>query len=418
MDIRKNGSYSIPVYLVTVGIVVVMAGGASLAGAPDTAEVLTTSYELTHNITTAEAESVVAKLEKALANCTDDYLAFRLRYRIAMIHFRAHRLEPSKAGFLQISQDPKCPEIVKVCSLNMIGQISRLMGNDKEALEAFDQTASLLAQKFSSGIEKAACSALKKLWILVLFSRAEIFEMQGDYASGIIEYENLLEVLSQNGKGQLSQYAAGVNDRLSQLYLRHGDTDKYVKAALALTAGCPEYYRAGIIKLEIECVKFLKAVGGDFDFSNGSFGAPAYTIAYLRRAIDLDSAQDMAEELDRLSREYAGSYSGILLGYHYAWLLDALGEEDKALEVLARASSDECFGANEKHCRTTIVETIQGYAKIQRAIILGEKANYSEALQVLDSLRTDQSESHVPELAEAVSKSIQTLKREVHRNEN
>lgn len=401
-----------------VGIVVVMAGGASLAGVPDAAEVLIASYEATEGISTTEAEPVVAKLEKALANCTDDYLAFRLKYRIAMINFRAHGMEPSKARFLQIAQDPKCPEIVKVCSLNMIGQISRLMGNDKEALEAFDQTSSLLARKFSWGVEDSACSGLKKLWVLVVFSRAEIFEMQGDYASGVVEYENLLEALSQNRRGRFSQYAAGVNDRLCQLYLHQGDTGKYVKSALALTAGYPEYYRTGIIKLEIECVKFLKTVGVDFNFSDGSFSAPSYTIAYLRRARDLDSAQDMAEKLDRLSREYADGYSGILLGYHYAWLLDALGERDRALEVLARVSSDECFGANEKHCRITIVETIQRYAKIQRAIILGEKANYSEALQVLDSLRTDQSESHISELAKAVSKGMQTLKREVRRNEN
>jgi len=417
MDIRKNGSYSITVYLATVGIVAVMAGGASLAGAPDAAEVLTASYEATEGISTTEAEPIVAKLEKALANCTDDYLAFRLKYRIAMIYFRADRMEPSKAGFLQIAQDPKCPEIVKVCSLNMIGQISRLMGNDKEALEAFDQTSSLLARKFSSGAEDSACSALKKLWVLVVFGRAEVFEMQGDYASGVVEFESLLEVLSRK-KGRFSQYAAGVNDRLCQLYLRQGDTGKYVKAARALTAAYPEYYRTGIIKLEIECVKSLKSVGVDFNFSDGSFSAPSYTIAYLRRARDLDSAQDMAEKLDRLSGEYADGYSGILLGYHYAWLLDALGERDRALEMLARVSSDECFGADEKHCRITIVETIQRYAKIQRAIILGEKANYSEALQVLDSLRTDQSESHISELAKAVSKGMQTLKREVHRNEN
>lgn len=417
MDIQKNGSYSLIFHFALLGIVLGIAEGASLAGARGTTKVLITSYDITQNITTAEAESVVADLEEALANCEDDYLAFRLKYRIAVIYFRACMMDASKARFLQIVDDPKCPEIIQACSSNMIGQISRLIGHDKEALEIFDKTANLLEQQFSLGIEDAVYSTLMELWMSALFSRAEIFETQQDYASAIIEYERLLEKVNQNKKGQFG-HAASVNDRLSQLYLRRGDIGKYVTLAQGLAIDYPKYYRTGIVKFEIECVKFLKSVSADLDLANGSFNAPACTIAYLRNSRDVGSAQDIVDKLDKLSKEYANSYSGILLGYHYAWLLDALGERSKAMDMFVQISSNDCLGANDKSCQITVAETIQKYAKIQHAIMLGERANYSEALHVLDSLITHQSESHISKLAESVSKGIQTLKREVHTDEN
>ena len=129
------------------------------------------------------------------------------------------------------------------------------------------------------------------------------------------------------------------------------------------------------------------------------------------------TVKDIANKLDGLCKEDSNTYGGILLQYHYAWLLDTLGEKDKAAEILAWISSTDIVETDLKSWQKVIVETTQEYAKIQYAVMLGERTDYIEALKVLSSLRTH-SESYISELAKSVSESIQTLKREVPKNEN
>ncbi|MCX5637741.1 MAG: hypothetical protein NTX52_08640 [Planctomycetota bacterium] len=300
----------------------------------------------------------------------------------------------------------------------MIGQICRLSGQNKEALEAFNQVINLSEQDLSFN-KGAAYPALVKLWCAALFSRAEIYELQRNLNAGITEYKRLLNALRQiKNNDMLSRYAPLANDRMSQLYIRQGDIDTYIKLAEALTINYPEYYRAPVIKLEIECVKFLKDIHENPEFINGSYGAPANVIAYLNGSKEKTSAYPIANKLAILSKENQNSYSWFLLQYEYAWLLDTLGEKDKAADALAQITSSNLVSLGNGLNRNAVIKMIQDYAKIQRAIILGEKANYTEALEMLATLCSDPNESHISKLAESVTESIQILKREVPKNES
>ena len=421
MDIRKTASYSssLAFYLSLAIVITLTAEEVSPAEAKTPAKILIASYRSPPAIAPVEVKSAVAELERALTNCEDSYLAFRIRYRIGVIYFRAGMIRPSKAGFLQIANDPKCPKHIRACSFNMIGQISRLRAENKDALEAFSQVADLSEQRLSVDREYATNSAIAKLWCSALLSRAEIYELQQDYTASITEYSRLLHALSQSKSEHMqSQYAPLANDRMSQLCLRQGDTDRYTELAEALTGRYPEYCRTPIVRLELECVKFLRSVSPKLEFPYGSFSAPAHVIVYLKGSNDGTSPQNVVDKLNGLCKEYGNTRAGLLLQYHYAWLLDALGEKSKAAEVFARIFSNDAVNAKSKSREKAIAETIQEYAKIQYAIMAGEKADYREALRVLSSLKAHPDKSHLSELAESITKGIQTLKREVPKNEN
>jgi len=294
----------------------------------------------------------------------------------------------------------------------MIGQISRLTGKNEQALKAFNQMVSLLEQQLTVSQKNQTTPVLMKLLSSALLSRAEIYQLQRNYAASITQYNRLLSALKQNADNVIfSRYAALVNDRISQLYLQQGDVVRYIKLAQALTADYPQYYRTPLVKFEIECVKFLKAAAPDREFVNGSFTTPALTTAYLKDSKGTNRVQRITSKLNELCKEYStDSYGGILLRYYYAWLLDTLGEKDKATGMLAQISSADIDSIVRQK---TIAKAIQEYAKIQQAIMLAEKTDYTQALRVLGSLRTHPDESHISKLAKSVSESVQILKREV-----
>jgi hypothetical protein len=64
------------------------------------------------------------------------------------------------------------------------------------------------------------------------------------------------------------------------------------------------------------------------------------------------------------------------------------------------------------------IESIQEYAKIQYAIMSGEKSDYKQALRVLGSLQPNSDNPHISELAKSVTESIQILRREVPVSKN
>jgi tetratricopeptide (TPR) repeat protein len=417
MGIRKDEKSklsSIILCLALVGTIGVMAEKVSFADNRAAIDALTATHRLPPTLTTAQAKSAVGRLEEVLAACDDLHLSYRIKYRIGVLHFRSHVTDLSKARFVQIARDHGCPGLIRMCSLNMIGQISRLEGNSEEALKAFNQIADVLEKRLAGDKECTADSAWVKLLCSALWSRAEIYETRHDYAAGIAAYNRLIQMLRRHkNQGILSSYCTLASDRACQLYLHQGDISKYAKLAESLAADYPQYYRTPLIKFEMACVKFLKGVSADFEFVNGSFGAPAQAIGYLKRVKTVTAAQEIADTLGRLWREHQNTYGGVLLLYHYAWLLDTLGEKEQAESVLVRICSHDVLDAEMNR---PVLETFQEYAKIQSAIMLGEKGDYSEAQQVLSNLRACPDESHMSELAKSVSRSIEILKREVPKN--
>jgi len=418
MDILKKDSCSLVLLIVVIGAVILPIEDVSFADTSTAARTLAATYNLGHNIMRAEAKSVSARLEKVLTDCKDSNLAFRLKYRIGMIYFKGGMADDAISRFLQIANNSDCSELTRVCSLNMIGQISRMKGRDKEALDAFNQLANLLEQRLAVDKKNPVNPALMKLLCSALFSRAEIYQMQKDYTASICEYDRLIHILDRNKKEQLSQYVPLASDRISQLCLREKDISRYIKIAETLSTEHPEYYRTPVVKFEIEAVKFLKSVSANLEFAHGSLTAPVQLITYLKDTRDKTSAQQIVDKLARLCKDCPGVYAGILLNYHYACLLDALGRKDKAVEILARISSNNTVNAANKSRTQAPAGAIREYAEIQRAIMLGERADYRQALLMLGSLQTQPAQSHISNLAKSVAKSIEILKREVPKNDN
>jgi len=368
-------------------------------------------------ITPAEAKSTIAKLKSVLADCKDKNLAFRVRYRIAITQFKAQMTDVSKAGFRHIVKESDCPLDIRMCSLNMIGQICRLHGQNTPALEAFDTLANLIEGQ-SSAVKKHNKDAAAKLLFSALVSRAEIYELIEDYAAAIKEYNRLLAALGgANGNDVAGKNGPLINDRMSQLYLRQGQIDKYVKAAGSLIVDYPQYYRTPLVKLELKCVEFLKNAAESVDFSSGSFVAPAKVIAYLKDSDEKASAKELAAELDKFCQECESSYEGILLKYHYAWLLDTVGQKAEAAEKLAGLCLAHIENPGDSS-RQAIVDTIRGYACIQSAIMLTEQGRYKKATGILNTLGKCPEGSHLSKLVQSLRKGIDILKREVPKNEN
>jgi len=418
VDIRKSKIFNGMLYITLAGAILFTNGNTSLCNTKSAADVLVAVRKPGSEATPEEVKSATARLEKALSDCKDNYLSFRIRYEIGVLHFKAHMMTESKSTFLQIASDPNCPEIIRICGLNMTGQISRLTKEDDEAIKTFGQVANSLEQKLIGNKNNTIYAALAKLRCLALLSRAEIYEQQQDYANSINEYTHLLRILHQNESGGLlSQYGPLATDRISQLCLRQKNFDEYIKCVETLTADYPQYYRTPIIKLEAECVKLLKSNPTAFEFAMGSFPAPVYLISYIKDSKNETLGQKLADRFDVLCKQYPNTYGGILLKYHYAWLLDALDEKDKAAEIFDQISSAETGQIDDKFGGKTIIETVQEYAKIQSAIMLAEKADYVNALQILGKLKTHPDKSHLSVLAESVGKNIETLKREIPKNE-
>jgi len=183
---------------------------------------------------------------------------------------------------------------------------------------------------------------------------------------------------------------------------------------------------------------------------------PAETRALpAREEGGLNDCDALLDAVGQLCRKHQGAPTGALLDYHYAWMLDAAGKRDQAIKVIARVScrepgdskgEDSPLGARTLPAREergqSLPRTSRGdggdtpdqaialpagrphedvlreYAIIQHAIMLAERGDYRDALQLLATLPTDGDKTlHVSQLAESVIVSIQTLKREVPTDE-
>jgi hypothetical protein len=294
----------------------------------------------------------------------------------------------------------------------------RLEGKDAEALNAFDQVVALLKRPSASHRQVAADPVSAKLLRSALLGRAEICQVAGNYAAGIVEYNHLLGGPGRKKEDNLAGPAAPlVIDRMSQLYLTEGNITRYTELAEELVRDYPAYYRTPLVKLEVVCVRHLKTASNP-ESIEGAFAVPARVLAHIKASGDTALARRVADELEKLCKEYpSNSYAGVLLHYHYVWFLDALDDKDKAVEILKQIASVSVAGAVPEANRRKIIETIQNYARIQSAIALAEQARYREALELVGTVRTNPDGPHVSELATSVTECIQILRREVPKNE-
>lgn len=415
MDTQKNAVYSALLCIALISAVMIKARSADIGSAADA---LLAPHISAAIAARQDAESSVGSLEKALAACKDNGTAFKIKYRMGVIYFRSDMMNEAKAKFRQVAEDSECPELIRACSLNMIGQISRLQGRSEDAIKAFEVLLNLLEPRLSTERKTIAKSASTKLWCSALFGKAEIYETERDYAASIAQYIRLLKSLSAyNDQEIFRKYAPLLNDRISGLYMRQGSLDKYIKVAETLIKDYPGYPRRPLVELESECVKLLRSTSPNTELAGGAFTAPVQLIALMREPKNRTLAQNICGQLDKLCEEHNNACEGIVLRYHYASLLDALGEKNKAAQLLARTLSNDSVTTQIDTHEKAIVETVRAYAGIQSAIIAAESAEYKKALQVLADIQEHPEGSHISKLKNAAVQCIEILKREVPRNE-
>jgi len=409
MDIPKSDGFRVLVRLVLSATIISVVGQLSFAAAEDQADFSAPRR--------GRAESKVAELNRSLQNDNDRHKDFRLRYQMAMTRFKESKLDSAESEFRKLIEDSACPEDVRILSLNMIGQICRLQAKEQEAIKAFGQVLKAIEQSLASKDSDPPTNCLKQLFCLVTFSRAEIYEFVNEYQAAVLEYKRLLEFIKEiKGESEFSRFIAPARDRICQLYLQQGHIKEYIASAEALIAECPHYYRIPLVSLEVECLKFLKKQGINYDCSMGTFGIPASVLAYLKSSQAKVQADDIIDMAGRLYKKYRGTYGAVLLGYHYGWFLDTIGRKNEAAKILHQVYTEDIVDTDKS--RREIINTVRAYACIQSALILSEMRHYREAIQTLQDLKSPEQQSHISKLAKSIRETIKILKSEVTTNDN
>jgi tetratricopeptide (TPR) repeat protein len=415
MDILKKDNYRNIVFSV---FLILTSGLNALAEEKQPAQILTDSDKLPDKITLETAEKTISDLKQAIVLCTDNNLKFRIEYKIGMLYFKADGLPEAVGCFERIAQKADCPDLIKLCSFNMAGQIYRMQTEDDKALDAFEKLIALSSKFLTQGPDHGNSVSVLKLAVVAGFAKAEIYQYRQEYDSAVSEYKRILICLKSNNIPDVNGYAPLALDRISQFCLIKGKIEDYNQASGELIEKYPGYYRTGIVRLEAEAIKMLKEKDAAVTFPRGSFDAPARLIGLIKDIGDKEPKDRIKALLQDLCGRYRQSYAGILLGYHYAWLLDAVGEQKQANEVLDDICKQAASINPEMSDTALVISTLIDYAKLQKAIILGEENKYQEALKVVDTVNSDPNNAHLFNLADSIKKAFETLKREVPRDVN
>ena len=415
MDTPKKDSYKRIVF----AIFCVLAFSLNvLAQEGQPVQVLIDSYDLPDKLTSETAEKTIPKLNQALALCTNNELKFRIEYRIGMVYFKAGDFSGALDSFNKAALSDDCPDLVRLCSLNMAGQIYRMQAKDDKALEIFEELVEQSQKFLNKNPSQKNPASILKLAVTAGFARAEIYQYNQDHDFAIAEYRKIIASLKSGKIPGANNYAPLALDRISQFYLIDGKVEGYSQAAGELVEKYPDYYRVPIVRLQNEAVKILKENDTSVNFPRGSFDAPVRLIALIKESGDKELKDRVTVLLESLSSQYSQSYGGILLGYHNAWLLDVSGEQKQAAEVLEDICKQAVSINPDSPGITRVINTFSDYAKLQQAIILGEENRYGDALEIIHSLKPAPNDVHIPGLADSIEKALQTLKREVPKDVN
>lgn len=339
-------------------------------------------------------------------------------YSNGIDYFKAGDLEEALSSFEKYESDIGSPYIVRLCSINMVGQIYRMQAKDDKALIAFEKLIEQAHELFREEPNKVIPLYVSKLVTAAGFAKAEIYQYNHEYDRAIGEYKRIVDYLKAHGYFEANSYAPLALDRMSQLYLISGRVEDYYDAAGELIKKHPSYYRTGIVKFEAEAIKKLRQQDDGAAFARGSYDAPARLIELIKESGDNELNESTSLVLEGLLGQHKNSYSGVLLGYHYAWVLDAAGEREKAIELFEIVGKEASQAGFERQSVTLITNALGNYAKLQQAVILGDKNKYREAIGVIKTLDPDANDVHIFNLSNSIGNAMETLKREVPKDAN
>ena len=415
MDIPKRDDYR---RAFLIALTVFSASTCKVRAEQDTpGNILVDSYKLDENAGLQDTEREISQLHKALAVCTDDYLKSRIKYRIGMLYFNSNQLSDALDSFENLVGTPGCGDLVKLCSLNMAGQIYRMQGKDDKALNRFKLLIDFAQNLLAHHSDRQRPAEILPLVVAAGFARAEIYQYQQQYRFAVNEYKKQLVCLASNKAINLSHYAAKALDRISQLHLITDDIRGYHQTTAEIIEKHPDYYRLPIIILETEAVGTLRANEPSAAFAAGATETPARLIALIKDSQDEQLGARTLGLLKDLSGQYQHTYGGIVLGYHYAWLLDTTHQASQAAGIFEGVCRQAASFESDTPSLKSVISLLADYARIQQAVILGEEAKYVEALKNIASVKSDPNDSHLSKLTDSIAEALKTLKREVPKNE-
>ena len=418
MGIRKKENCRSGTLLAITAVLVILTATCTAVGnISSPTKVLIDSYSIKDGTLPVDLEKIASNLERSLKVCEDSKLAFRIKYRIGVLLYKAGKINEACLRFEQTASEANCPLLVRVSSLNMAGQIYRLSGQTKKSVESFDKLLAT-AEKTLASEKDTVPSVVLKLASMAAFGRAEIYQQQEKYESASQEYKRLINILQYTGQDEFDRYKAISKDRMSQIYLIDGNPTEYFKVSRDIVKSHPKYYRIALIQFEMAALELLSQDSSDIKFPRGSFDVPARLIVYAKENPNDKKVADIISWLAKHIADHKNKYSTILVNYHYAWLLDVTGKHQEAAEIFSRISQNEPFNADEPGFLTPLFNDLSHYACLQRATILGEMCEYKAAIISVHSVPNDLNNTHLSSLTESIKNSLETLKREVPKNES
>lgn len=416
MGTPRSSSSKLLLELVVLHLGAAVSVAAGLARTPP-AEVLTRTCDQPTWLSVSETQAAVSSLRHELVGCGEPLLKAQIHYRVGVMYFRGGLMEQAVQVFHEVALEKEYPAAVRICSLNMLGQIYRLLGKEGEALEAFSAVINTGEGQGASVPATGTDPTVLQLLCLAHWAKGEIAQARRNGPQSVAEYSRLVDLLNRSGDTRLQQqYGPLAFDRLSQSHLSTGHVADYFTVANKLVESFPSYDRTPVVRLEMLCVKFLAGSSLRPEFHNGALDAPARVIRSLREAKEPPLSHELLDGTERLCQEYGQGYPGILLHYHYAWMLDAVGKKKAAAEALDQIGAMPVPEDAASSSRPSLTRIIRDYATIQRAILLSEQGEHRKALAVLRGMDPRPSLSPVADLRDSTGKAIETLIREMPKN--
>lgn len=408
MDIQKNESCKR-----LIAVLICLTCGLALGSDYDALNTLKKSYQISEG---EGYQTVIDKLQDVYQTCDNKLLKERIQYRIGMLNFKSGDIQRAFGQFQQISSDSECSLGIQLAGMNMAVQIARMQGRDDNAKEHSDRLIQKILGMINNSSNEVSAPVLEKMYISSVFGKAEIYISQKQYVEAIAEYKKAIQGFSNGVFKSSPQYLPVLYDRLSQLYLKTDNVQGYRNYVSMIADECPDYERMASVKLESFAIQFLEARKVKQDYVNGSLKAPAQLILYAKGNTDSQDIPRIELFFNEMSDQANNGTDRWLIKYHYAWFLDAIGKKDASLELFNKIISGIETDAATKS--DYIMQKILDYSKLQKALMDGESERYKEGLQCIDSIENNIKDAHISGLADSIRNSLETLKREVPKDEN
>lgn len=418
MGTQKKESSSLRTVLILTVVFVILSATCAVTGNNSSpTNILIDSYSINDKTLPSELEKIASNLKRTLKACENSELAFRIKYRIGILQYKAGKLSDACVGFEQTASEANCPLPVRISSLNMAGQIHRLSGQTKRSLESFDRLLKTTEKCLAAKSDEVS-PAILKLAALAAFGRAEVYQQQEDYKPARQEYKKLINILQHTEQEEFDGYKAIAKDRLSQMYLMDGDSTNYLDVSRDIVKSHPKYFRIALIEFEIVALELLLQANADTKFPRGSFDVPAKLITYAKDNPKDKKIAGVMSWLKKYNTNHENNYSTTLLNYHFAWLLDITGKHKEAAEIFDRISQANSINNIKPEFLIPLLKDLSNYACLQRATILGEIGEYNAAIKSAQSISDNINNAHLSGLTESITEGLAILKREVPKNES